>query len=45
MAQERERIMQMGHQEALNELIKVHKIESRIKTINAISDNELFTIK
>lgn len=45
LAQEREKIMRMSHKEALNELIKVHKIESRIKTINAISDNGLFTLK
>lgn len=45
LAQEREKIMQMSHKEALKELIKVHKIESRIKTINAISDNGLFTLK
>ena len=45
LAQEREKIMRMTHKEALKELIKVHKIESRIKTINAISDNDLFTLK
>ena len=45
LANEREKIMRMSHQEALKELIKVHKIESRIKTINAISDNGLFTLK
>jgi len=45
LAQEREKIMRMTHKEALKELIKVHKIESRIKTINAISDNGLFTLK
>ena len=45
LAKEREKIMRMSHQEALNELIKVHKIENRIKTIKAISDNGLFTIK
>jgi hypothetical protein len=44
LAKEREKIMRMNHQEALKELIKVHKIESRIKTINAISDNGLFTL-
>lgn len=44
LAQEREKIMRMSHKEALKELIKVHKIESRIKTINAISDNGLFTL-
>ena len=45
LAQEREKIMRMSHKEALNELIKVYKIESRIKTINSISDNGLFTLK
>ena len=45
LAQEREKIMRMSHNEALNELIKVHKIESRIKIINAISDNGLFNVK
>ncbi|KAF0153596.1 MAG: HindIII restriction endonuclease [Ignavibacteria bacterium] len=45
LAQEREKIMRMSHQDAIKELIKVHKIESKIKTINAISDNGLFTIK
>jgi len=37
--------MRMSHKEALKELIKVYKIESRIKTIIAISDNGLFAIK
>lgn len=45
LAKEREKIMRMSHQEAIEELIKVHKIESKIKTIKAVSDNELFTIK
>lgn len=45
LAHEREKIMRMSHKEALKELINVHKIESRIKTINAISDNGLFTLK
>jgi type II restriction enzyme len=45
LAQEREKIMRMSHKEALKELIKAHKIESRIKTINAISDNGLFNVK
>lgn len=45
LAKEREKIMRMSHKEALTELIKVHKIESRIKIINAISDNGLFTLK
>jgi len=45
LAQEREKIMRMSHNEALKELIKLHKIESRMKTINAVSDNGLFTIQ
>ena len=45
LAQEREKIMRMSHQEALKELIRAHKIESKIKTIKAISDNGLFTVK
>jgi len=45
LAQEREKIMRMSHKEALEELVKVHKIENRIKTINKISDNGLFTLK
>lgn len=45
LAIEREKIMRMSHKEALKELIKVHKINSRIKTINSISDNGLFTLK
>jgi type II restriction enzyme len=45
LAKEREKIMRMSHQEALKELIKVHKIDSKIKTIKAISDNGLFNVK
>jgi type II restriction enzyme len=45
LAMEREKIMNMSHQEALKELIKVHKIDSKIKTIQSISDNGLFTIQ
>jgi len=45
LALEREKIMQMSHEEALKELIKVHKIESRIKTVGTVSDNGLFTLQ
>lgn len=44
LAEEREKIIRMSHQEALRELIKIHRIDSKIKTINSISDNGLFTI-
>jgi type II restriction enzyme len=45
LAKEREKILKMSHEEALQELIKVHKIDSRMRTINSISDNGLFTLK
>ena len=44
LAKERERIMRMSHEEALIELIKVQKIDSKIRIISAIADNGLFTI-
>ncbi len=45
LADEREKIIKMSHNEALKELIRVSKIESKIKTVSKISDNDLFTIK
>lgn len=42
LASEREKIMRMSHDEALKELIKASKIDSKIKAINKISDNGLF---
>lgn len=44
LADEREKIMRMSHSEALAELIKVHKIESRIKVIEKLSDNGILSI-
>lgn len=44
LASEREKIMKMSHEEALKELIKIHKIDSKIKVIQKISDNGLFGI-
>ena len=45
LVSERERIMGMNHEEALNELIKINRIESKIETIKSISDNGLFAIQ
>jgi type II restriction enzyme len=45
LAKEREKIMRMSHSEALAELIKVHKIESRIRVIESLSDNGILNIK
>lgn len=44
LAKEREKIMNMSHHEALKELIRTSKIENKIKVINSISDNGLFSI-
>lgn len=45
LASEREKIMRMTHAEALKELVRVHKIESRIKAINALTDNGIMAIR
>ena len=45
LASEREKIMRMSHDEALKELIKMSKIESKIKIIQSITDSGLFGIK
>jgi len=45
LAQERETILRMSHKEALQELLKVHKIDSRIQIINNVADTGLFTLK
>jgi type II restriction enzyme len=45
LAQQREIIMRMTHEQALTELIKVYKIDSKIKAINAVKDSGIFTIK
>lgn len=44
LAEEREKIMRMSHEEALKELIKINKIESKINTIKSIKDNGLFEL-
>jgi type II restriction enzyme len=43
-ASEREAIMRMTHDEALDKLIDMHKIDSRIQTINGVTDNLLMGI-
>jgi len=45
LANERKKIMQMSHEEALRALIQVHKIENRIKVIKSVSDNNLLGIR
>lgn len=45
LAQERERIMRMTHEEAVQEILKLYKIENRIKTIRSITDNQILVTK
>jgi hypothetical protein len=45
LANEREKIMRMSHEDALLELVRVHKIESRISVIRSVSDNGLLEIR
>lgn len=45
LANERQKIMCMSHQEALLELVRVHKIESRIKIITSVSENNILAIR
>ena len=45
LASEREKIMRMSHDEALKELIKMSKIDSKIRIIQSITDSGLFGIK
>jgi type II restriction enzyme len=44
-ANEREKIMRLSHEEALKELVRVHKIERRIKFIKSVTDNGLLEIR
>lgn len=41
LGQERSRIMRMDHHEALEALIKLHKLDSRTRTITSLTDNGL----
>lgn len=45
LSSEREKIMRMSHEEALKELVKASKIDSKIEIIKRISDNGLFGVK
>lgn len=45
LALQREKIMRMDHEEALIELVRAYKIDSKIKIISSIKDNGLFAIK
>jgi type II restriction enzyme len=45
LGNERIKIMQMSHEEALNELVRVHKIENRIVVIKSVSDSGILGIR
>lgn len=44
LAQERERLLRMSHEEALRELIAIHNIDSRISVIKAVVDNGILSV-
>ncbi len=44
LAQERERICRMAHCEAIQELLKLTKIQNRITTIQSVSNNSILNI-
>ena len=44
LATERERIVKLSRNEALQELIKISKIDSKIRTIESMTDTGLFGI-
>ena len=44
LAMERERIMKMSHEEALDELIQNRQVDKKIEIIKSVSDTKLFDI-
>ena len=45
IAQERERIVRMNHIDAINELLNINSIDSRIRTVQLMRENSLFMIR
>ncbi|CAO3460856.1 hypothetical protein [Azospirillum argentinense] len=45
LAKEREKIMRMSHEEALIELVKINKIESRMNVIRSLNGNNILGIR
>ena len=45
LANEREKIMRMSHEEALVGLVRARKIESKIEVIRSVSDNGILEIR
>ena len=44
LAEEREKIMRMSHNEAINELVRVHKIDSKERKISAVRSNRILDV-
>lgn len=44
LAGEREKIMRMSHKDALNELLKLHRIDSRIEVIKGVAANNIMSL-
>lgn len=44
LATVRERMVRMSHEEAIQELLRVHRIESRIKIISGVTSNNILAI-
>ena len=45
MAEERERISRLSHEEAIKQLIRARNIDNRVKVISSVSDNGLITLQ
>jgi len=45
LAQEREKIMRMSYEEALQELVKFHRIDKRTEVINSVTYNEILEMR
>ena len=45
LAEERAKIMRMNHQQALTELVRVYKLDAKIKAIESVTENTLLDIR
>ncbi|WP_438729164.1 HindIII family type II restriction endonuclease [Parasphingorhabdus sp. DH2-15] len=43
IAREREKIMRLSHEDALKQLVSMHKVNTRMNVISAVSDNRLMS--
>lgn len=43
-AQEREKIMRMSHDEAIQEIVRLRRIDNNVKTISSVKNNNLFEV-